>query len=274
MTKEEHEKYPLPYYGRINIVNSIIGELKGATERKEKIIIKRNIRQSTVGITFSLSLGKFLHLLDSDSKRIWLTDFGYRYSMLSQQQQKELVAKNLPDAYVTLLKWIKNSEQRMMTIDTLKDEILKNFIEWKPTERVFYESLLTFADVVKYCHLADFVKGSRGSSSRFKITEEGINFFDSGNFATSSENTDKSETKGDRDQRNREWYIQNPFNLNMTEGTTVRLISNLGAIEKKIETDGDWDKLKIIIDHWKEIWKVLDKERKNKPAEDGKSQKA
>lgn len=173
MTKEDDTKYPLPYYARMEVLLKIMDELRGAGDRKEISVIYTNIRGDSASKPFGLRLGRFLGLIDSDNKTASLTDTGYQFSMLSEEKKRMLLAKKLPSHYITLLKWLKGSKDRMMDMDTMKSEILSNF-RWKPSPRVFHESLLTFGDVAEYCGYINFVKGSKGSKSRFQLTDNGL----------------------------------------------------------------------------------------------------
>jgi PHD/YefM family antitoxin component YafN of YafNO toxin-antitoxin module len=173
MKIQEEEKYPLPYYAKMEILLRIIDELKGTKVHREIFSVYRDIKADRMSKIFGLKLGRFLGLVESESKLVWLTDFGYRFSMLSEEQKRISLAENLPSYYITFLKWIKDSKDNIMDTDSLKADVLKTFKDWHPAPRVFHESLLTFGDVVEYCGFINFIKGSRGAKSRFQLTDKG-----------------------------------------------------------------------------------------------------
>jgi len=170
---KDAEKYPLPYYARMEILLRIVDEIKGSKNKNGISDVYRNIKADKASKIFALRLGRFLGIVESDTKNFWLTDLGYRFSLLATEKKQALLAENLPNYYITFLKWIRDSKNKTMTMEDVKSEILSNFTNWRPSERVLHESLLTFTDVCEYAEIITFIKGSRGSKTRIELTDKG-----------------------------------------------------------------------------------------------------
>lgn len=243
--KNEQEKYPLPYYARMEILNRIIDELKGNKESEEIQFIIRVIKADRATMTFGLKLGRFLNLLTSDVKFVRLTDIGYRYSMMSNEQKRILLAESLPSYYLTFLKWIRDSSDRIMDTDKLKADILKNFNDWSPSPRVFNESLLTFGDVAEYCGFINFIKGRKGAKTRFQLTESGLKLLSDIKPVAENKQEVKEEIKKEH-ALDKELSVESKYPL--------RIQTRDNKFDMDMVDDIDWDIASTIIDKLKVKW--------------------
>ena len=147
----------LPYYASMGVVFQIIDELRGGDKFVKNSDIYKSIRASKVTKIMSLKLCNFLGLVEQQGYNVRLTDLGYKISILSEEKRREELARTLPLAYVTILKWLKNSKSNTMTMDEIKASIVETF-KWRPASRILKESILTFANVCKYCNILNIIK--------------------------------------------------------------------------------------------------------------------
>jgi hypothetical protein len=119
---------------------------------------------------YSVGMLKFLGLIKTDAKKIYLTTNGMSYRYTSGEKGKEFLAKILPDRYRTLLKWIKYSGGDML-INDLKIKYIQNFGKMK-SDVIFDRSVTVF---LKYCQalgLLSYYK--KGRMSKCALTPKGI----------------------------------------------------------------------------------------------------
>ena len=196
-------------------------------------------------------------LVESDTKSAGLTDLGYRFSMLSEEQKKKILAENLPSIYITFLKWIKDSKDKTMTLEELKGEIIKTFKNWKPSPRVLHEALLTFADVAEYCNVINFIKGGKGSKTRYQLTDYGLQVLSTPQTLEQIQPSSSIEKE----------LVSKPTvqELLPTEAAfPLKIITRSGKFEFDITDESDWEAVNAIIESLRKKWKPLKKEEIDK----------
>ncbi|MEM5810271.1 MAG: hypothetical protein QW156_05265 [Candidatus Aenigmatarchaeota archaeon] len=249
----ENKRFPLPYYARMKIATRIVEELKGSKERKDINSIYRNIKAEKASKVFGLRLCRFLGLIESDTKSAGLTDLGYRFSMLSEEQKKKILAENLPSIYITFLKWIKDSKDKTMTLEELKGEVLNTFKNWRPSSRVLHEALLTFADVAEYCNMINFIKGGKGSKTRYQLTDFGLQIL----------STPKTFEQLQPPLPTTEEFVQKTpreEKLSTEAAFPLRIVTRSGKFEFDITHESDWEAVNAIIESLKKKWDISKKD--------------
>jgi len=250
-TKPE-DGFEMPYDVNFTIKESFIKDLDNVGSRGMDIgeLFKRSAVKSKPLKSNSLKWCKFFKLVNVEGRHLSLSQLGTKYAHATKEEKQEIISNNLPKEYLTILKWISDNEGSMRA-EQIKDLFASNW-NYSPSKRLANSMINTFA---RTCDDAGLVKYVKGQTPRIELTKKGYEIL---SLPERKENTEKE-------------HIVNKDNAHQiptVERTSVQLISNLGTIEKKIESEKDWDKLKIIIDHWKEIWKVLEEGRKTKKSAD------
>ena len=168
MNNEENLK--LPYHADIPLFGKILDDLK--TSGKEGISISTlwvNIGGTNKNMrSFTINLGKYVGLFDSDGKKIWLTDFGSTLQYMSKDERGKALASKLPEKYLTMFKWIRNDGELRST------EIKRKFIEtWSKniSTPVLDRTVTTF---LNYCDwLGIITYQGRGNQAKAIITDLG-----------------------------------------------------------------------------------------------------
>jgi len=121
----DKEKSKLPYHADIGLFDKMINDLK--TTGPEGVNL--DTMWADIGATkdnlrsFALNLGKYVDLVDSDNKKIWLTELGTTLRYMSKDERSKILASKLPDKYRTMFKWI-HADKELRS-----NEIKRKFIE-------------------------------------------------------------------------------------------------------------------------------------------------
>lgn len=241
----------LPYYASMGVVFQIIDELRGGDKFVKNSDIYKSIRASKVTKIMSLKLCNFLGLVEQQGYNVRLTDLGYKISILSEEKRREELARTLPLAYVTILKWLKNSKSNTMTMDEIKASIVETF-KWRPASRILKESILTFANVCKYCNILNIIKGSKGKSTRFELTEFGKTILGVG-----GSQQPNGEPTLDQNRIGRYNDIDGYRKLLdelITEKENLLLQTHYGTVSINLKTPEDWEKAESLVGAIKTLW--------------------
>ena len=256
----------LPYYASIEVAFQILDELRGRDNFVKTSDIYKSIRASKITRIMGLRLCNFLGLVEQQGYNARLTELGYKLSVLSEEKRKEVLTQNLPLAYMTILKWLKNSKDNTMTMDEIKGGIVETF-KWRPTPRVLKEAILTFANVCKYCGVLNVIKGSRGKSTRFELTEFGRTTLGVGGPSQSNKlQTSDQSNKFDIETRK---YNQIINDLVFKKESLI-LQTHYGNVSIDLKTPDDWGKAESLIGAIKTLWMKDYNAQKNKEENDKK----
>src|SRR3989338_9182984 len=126
MNKEDQEQ--LPYNVDIKLFEDILNDLKttGQNEIKLGTLWVDVSASGNPNRSYTLTMAKFLNLVDTDKTNVWLTSFGvqtFKYS--SGDKRRVSLVNNLPERYKVMFKWIKNAGELLTS--EIKGEYVKNF---------------------------------------------------------------------------------------------------------------------------------------------------
>jgi len=169
MIKNESQ-YLLPYHAEIGLLEKILIDLK--TAGKEGVNL--DTLWANVGAaknthrSYTLNLGKFLQLMDSDNTKVWLTDFGTTLRYMSRNERSTKLAVKMPGKYLSMFKWIREAEELR------SNELKTKFIEsWGSvtTTSTLDRMITTF---LNYCDWLDIIEyQGRGNQAKARITDLG-----------------------------------------------------------------------------------------------------
>ncbi len=167
MTRDESK---LPYHADVELFEKMLTDLKSSDMdgiNLDTLWVNIGATKNTLR-SFTLSLGRFVGLIDTDNKKIWLTDFGSTLQYMSKDERGKVLASKLPEKYLTMFKWIRNDKELRST------EIKRKFIEaWGKTisTAVLDRSVTTF---LNYCDwLGIITYQGRGNQAKAIITDLG-----------------------------------------------------------------------------------------------------
>ncbi|MEX2193252.1 MAG: DUF5343 domain-containing protein [Nitrosarchaeum sp.] len=245
MSKEETK---LPYHGDIELFEKMLNDLKTAgIEGINVETMWANIGASKDNMrSFTLNLGKFVGLVDSDNKKAWLTDLGTTLRYMSKEERGKVLSQKLPDKYLTMFKWIQ-SEKEMKS-----NEIKKRFIQtWG---NIFSTSVLDRA-ITTFLNYADWLNiiiyQGRGNQAKAVITELGKRVLELNPNELHTDTPPKHNGDSSLDgKQNKELTLP-------TDATYPIIVkTNDRDFHWDIKSEADWTVIDSVIASIKEGWKL------------------
>ena len=246
MAKDETK---LPYHADIELFEKMLTDLKSS----DKDGINVETLWANIGATknslrsFTLSLGKFVGLMDSDTKKVWLTDFGSTLQYMSKDERGKALASKLPEKYLTMFKWIRNDKELRST------EIKRKFIEtWGKivSTAVLDRTITTF---LNYCDwLGVIIYQGRGNQAKAIITDLGKRILESPPSADEGDASDAGAEpptgNGKQDKK-----------LQLSKDATYPIIikTNDRDFDWDVKSESDWAVIDSVIASIKEGWKKM-----------------
>lgn len=240
MKEKTTNKVSMPYNADIQVTEAIIDALAREREIEVGELFKKVVAKNMPTKSYSLTLCKFLGFAEAQGTRVKLTTLGYKY--VNTSQKKELVAKNLPDKYKTILAWIKN-HNGTMTLDEIKTAIIDNW-GTPPKERVFNSMLRTFGN---FCNNIGVIKYVKGNAGRIEITQLGLSAL---SHNKSDEETVSQNTPADTPTN----IIQDSVELDGKY--PIRILTKEGKpFDWDIHSEEDWKVVEAAVEAIKRRWK-------------------
>lgn len=174
--KEPKKGFRIPYNADIDLLDKILGELKNSSGdgmKLETLWVDVGAAKNS-NRSYTLSLAKYLGLADSDNIKAWLTELGVssiRYA--TGDKRKSILAKSMPEEYLSMFKWIKNAQELR------SNEIKPKFIEaWgKPNSlSILDKGITTFLNYCQYLKIIRYI--GKGNLARAVITDFGKTVLD------------------------------------------------------------------------------------------------
>ncbi|MBI2629833.1 hypothetical protein HYW76_01905 [Candidatus Pacearchaeota archaeon] len=121
--------------------------------------------------SYSKKMADFLGLIATNGYNIEISETGKLFlANKGEENKKKFLANNLPKKYKMLLSWINNSNEGIMSLNELKQAIIKNKLEEKKNTDIYDWMLGQFAKYAEYLGIINYVKGQ---NSRCEITDFG-----------------------------------------------------------------------------------------------------
>jgi hypothetical protein len=245
----------LPYHTDITLFDKILSDLK--TSKSDGI--SQNTLWANVGATknnlrsFTLGLGKFVGLLDNDTKKVWLTNFGTTLRYMSKIERNKTLSLKLPEKYLTMFKWIRDEKEMR------SNDLKRKFIDtWGNTMSapVLDRAIATF---LNYCNwLGIIIYQGRGNQAKAIVTDFGKHVLE-----LSSEDVGKGTTVGAGMGEG----SPPAADLTLPKGALYPIIiktDDRGSFVWDIKSDTDWAVIDSIIKSIREGWE----KKHQKPKED------
>jgi len=181
MAKDDEK---LPYHADIVLFEKMLGDLKtSGSDGVNLDTLWANIGAAQHKLrSYTLGLGKFVGLMDSDNKKAWLTDLGTTLRYMSKDERGKTLSTKMPEKYLTMFKWILDEKE------VRSNELKRKFIEtWGSviSASVLDRAITTF---LNYCDWLGIIKyQGRGNQAKAIITEFGKRVLELSTVETTSE---------------------------------------------------------------------------------------
>lgn len=236
----------LPYHADIELFEKMIGDLKTSGSDGVNLdtlwadigATKNNLR------SFTLSLGKYLGLVDSDNKKAWLTEFGTTLRYMSKEERNKKLATMLPEKYLTMFKWIRDDKELR------SNELKRKFIEaWG---NIISASVLdrVIATFLNYCDWLGIVTyQGRGNQAKAIITDSGKRVLELPLEKIKPEPESSNSDNPPDEKQNKK--------LSLPENSTYPIIikTNDRDFVWDVKSESDWAVIDSVIASIKEGWK-------------------
>lgn len=167
----------IPYNGDMEILEKILDDLKNTG--KDGISLKTlwdNIGETkNPNKSYTLTMIKYLNLVDSDGIKIWLTDLGNSIRLYPKDKRSKILIEKLPQIYLTMAKWLKH-ESGEMAVNDIKAKFIETF--GSPKSNVLFDRAIY--GFLNYCkHIGLLTYTGKGSTAKATLTEFGKKTLDS-----------------------------------------------------------------------------------------------
>ena len=245
-TPKTGEDGKLPYNADIVLFDKILNDLRTTSGQGVNLgTLWANIgNHANAGRSYTLSLVKYLGLVDHDSTRVWLTELGTTLKYMAKDDKNRKLAQKLPEKYLTMFKWI--LDQKEVSSNNLK----RQFIEiWGPvvSPALLNRSITTFLHYCKWLEIITY--SGRGAQAKAVITRFGENVLDTPTIEESSSN--KNKTIPDS--------TSSSLAPNLDEAATYPIIikTNDRNFDWDIKSGSDWAVVNSVIASIKVGWEKL-----------------
>lgn len=249
-----NESEKLPYHAEMTLFEKILEDLKTAGSEGmnlDTLWVDVGAKQNNLR-SFSLGLGKYLGLLDSDNKKAWLTNLGTILRYMSKNDRSKKLALRLPSRYLTMFKWIRDAEE--IRSNDLKLKFVENW-GTKLSKGVLDRVIATFLNYCGWLGIIDYQ--GRGNQAKATITDFGKQVLD----LPRDEHENKKREQDDNNKKGKE-EIKLPTNATYP----IIIKTNDREFEWDVKTSEDWYVVDSVIASIKKGCKVQQGPKK----EDGK----
>lgn len=233
---KEKNKLDLPYDANFSIVESIVQDLDRVGSNGMNIgdLFKGIAIKSKPLKSQALKWCKFFKLISMNGRDTKLSSLGFQYAHAIKEQKNEILIKNIPDKYATILKWISDAEGSMR-IKQIKDLFQSNW-GFSPNKRLSDSMLNTFA---RSCEMIGLIKYIKGPMPRCELTKKGFEVLS----LPSQSNIDILSAPP------KSVLLENDKATNK-----IIIISDFGKFETPLSNTDDWDFAKQRLELWKKRW--------------------
>lgn len=242
------DKIELPY--NLNDIELLFKMVNDLQMSKSKEVKKEDIWQHVgqkkdVRYSYAFNALKLLGLIDMDYGKAWLTTLGASLAYVTGEKRNALLAKNLPEIYSSMLKWIYHSDTGAMTPKDMQLRFVTTYGNNAVARTVLESAINTF---MHYCHHISLAKYSgRGSASKAEITEFGRKVLDgSAPEITLNQQADSGDSQRKQPPEQRQPSKQMDYSIQIN--TPDR------SFEWDIKAEGDLAALDIAVTAIKEDW--------------------
>ena len=248
-SKEKKIKISLPYNLDVKLFEHILNDLKSTGKNGVKlgnlwinVSAAKNLNRS-----YTLNMITFLEIADSDKTNVWLTDFGVQsIKYASGKKRRTILAKQMPDQYLAMFKWIKSNEE--MTTSEIKGQFVVNYGVPEST-LILDKAISSFLIYCDYLEIINF--SGKGQGSKAVITKFGSTVLDQD--SDEEENSDSSVSSSDAVTL----AVTPSDDAVLPKGTYPIIVKTTDRdFNWDVKSDSDWAVIDSVIASIKEGWKT------------------
>ena len=245
-------KFALPYNTEIEVLDKMLTDMKNTGNEGINIdTLWINIKEANnKNKSYTLNLAKFLNLVDTDGKKVWLTNIGNSIRYVSGDKKNAVLAKNLPSTYLTMFKWINLTKDGEMFANDLKVQYINNY-ESPSSPVILDRAMATFLNYCQYIGLVKYIGKGRGAKA--VITTFGRNIL----------NMPADEIKPEQ-HKSTEHNEEQKETLTLPEDATYPIIikTNDRYFPWDIKSTTDWTVIDSVIKSIREGWEKKHQKQK------------
>jgi hypothetical protein len=235
----------LPYNVDIGIVAKLLDEIpqiKPDGKNVESLFTEigegKNKNRS-----YSLAMIKFLGLADVDKSKLWPTELGKKLAYASKDGRRTLLAQNLPDVYRTMLKWVRNQQNKQMSSNEIKMMFIDNFGETK-SKVIMDRAITAFLNYADYLGMVKF--GGKGLAAKCHLTDFGTKIL---------ENSPVEEAGVKEDSKEKKSTIPTTLALPEEADFPIQIVTRERTFDWDIKGEADLDVIDSVIKSIKDGWR-------------------
>lgn len=246
----------IPYNSDPKVLDKILDELKntGSDGINLKTLWQNIDEAKNMNRSYTLTLAKYLNLVDTDGTKIWLTKLGNQVRFYTGEKRNKILIERMPQTYLTMCKWIKHSSGEMLASD-LKSKYVEVFGSMK-SNIVFDRAIASF---LNYCsHIGILTYFGKGSKAKITLSNFGKQVLDQplGDMKEDKNNDEKDDkTKQEVNSKSETYSL--PKNATYP----IKIITNDRIFDWDIKAETDLYVIDSVITSIKEGWKKLQEQQ-------------
>lgn len=245
-------KIDMPYGAELKAVFAMVDVVGREHNISRPELYKHLPSVSDTTKSYSKKMADFLELIISKGYDIEISEIGKLFvANRGEDNKKKFLSNNLPKKYKMLLSWINNSEDGIMSMNELKQAIIKGKLEEKKNTDIYDWMLNQFAKFGDYLGILSYVKGQ---NSRCEITEAGKKVL-SNNNNIQAETTKSPLNQEDLQSQKKPQQIFYA-DINLEGEYPIRILTREGKpFDWDIQTEEDWKVVEAALEAIKRRWK-------------------
>lgn len=198
--------------------------------------------------SYSKKMADFLGLIITNGYNVEISEIGNLFlANKGEENKRKFLSNNLPKKYKMLLSWIKNSVEGIISINELKQAIIKNKLEEKKNTDIYDWMLGQFAKYGEYLGILNYIKGQ---NSRCEITEVGKQVLSVNEKAETS--TSKISLNEEKVKPKQIFYAD----VELEGKYPIRILTKEGKpFDWDIHNEEDWKVVEVALEAIKRRWK-------------------
>lgn len=242
------EKIDMPYGADFKTVFTIVEVVGREHNISRPELYKHLPAVNDTNKSYSKKMAEFLGLISSNGYNIEISETGKLFvANKGEDNRKKFLANNLPKKYKMLLSWINNADEGIMSLNELKQAIIKSKLEEKKNTDIYDWMLNQFAKFGEYLGILTYTKGQ---NSRCAINEFGKQVLSMNEKAesTKSPNTINPEEK----TKPRQIFYAD---VELEGEYPIRILTKEGKpFDWDIHTETDWELVEAALKAIKARW--------------------
>ena len=244
-------KIDMPYGADLKTVFTIV-EVVGREHNISRPELYKHLPSVTsTAKSYSKKMADFLGLIVSRGYDVEISETGKLFvANKGDENRKKFLANNLPKNYKMILSWINNGDERMMSMNELKQAIIRNKLEDKKNTDIYDWMLNQFAKFGEYLGILNYIKGQ---NSRCEITDFGMQVLSNENITAEKSSKDPNDDASQQQQKPKQIFYAD---INLEGKYPVRILTREGTpFDWDIQNEEDWKVVEAALEAIKRRWK-------------------